>query len=298
MAESFTSDFKRFFGRGLAILLPTAVTLWLLWQAFGFIYANVAQPINKATRFGVLWAVPLALDEEELPDWFRVTPEELATARANLPTRATTTSDKELKRSLRAEYLAEFWKDHWYLNLTGLFIAIMLIYLAGVLLGNIAGRSIYQAVERLITRIPGFKQVYPHVKQVVDLILGDRKMAFSKVVLVEYPSKDIWTIGFLTGHSVRDIDDPAGGAVVSVFIPTSPTPFTGFTINVRDNAYKEMDMTIEEALRFVITAGVLTPDSPKPGEEPLPIPKPFLGPIADVSDHPDADPQRDAENKA
>lgn len=282
MAESFTSDFKRFFGRGLAILLPTAVTLWLLWQAFGFIYANVAQPINKATRFGVLWAVPLALDEDELPDWFRVTPEELATARANLDTRASSTPDNELKRNLRAKYLADFWKDHWYLNLTGLFIAIMLIYLAGVLLGNFAGRSIYQAVERLITRIPGFKQVYPHVKQVVDLILGDRKMAFSKVVLVEYPSKDIWTIGFLTGHSIRDIDKSAGGQVVSVFIPTSPTPFTGFTINVRKEAYKELDMSIEEALRFIITAGVLTPDSPKPGEAGSPILDPILGPIASI----------------
>ncbi|MCA9303208.1 MAG: DUF502 domain-containing protein [Phycisphaerales bacterium] len=282
MAESFTSDFKRFFGRGLAILLPTAVTLWLLWQAFGFIYANVAQPINKATRFGVLWAVPLALDEKDLPDWFRVTPEELATARASLQSRESSTTDKELKRDLRAKYLADFWKDHWYLNLTGLFIAIMLIYLAGVLLGNIAGRSLYQAVERLITRIPGFKQVYPHVKQVVDLILGDRKMAFSKVVLVEYPSKDIWTIGFLTGHSVRDIDQSAGGQVVSVFIPTSPTPFTGFTINVRKQAYKELDMTIEEALRFIITAGVLTPDSPKPGEAPSQILDPMIGPIADI----------------
>ena len=282
MAESFTSDFKRFFGRGLAILLPTAVTLWLLWQAFGFIYANVAQPINKATRFGVLWAVPLAFDEDELPDWFRVTPEELATVRANLDTRASSTPDNELKRNLRAKYLADFWKNHWYLNLTGLFIAIMLIYLAGVLLGNFAGRSIYQAVERLITRIPGFKQVYPHVKQVVDLILGDRKMAFSKVVLVEYPSKDIWTIGFLTGHSIRDIDKSAGGQVVSVFIPTSPTPFTGFTINVRKEAYKELDMSIEEALRFIITAGVLTPDSPKPGEPGSPIPDPILGPIASI----------------
>ena len=91
-------------------------------------------------------------------------------------------------------------------------------------------------------------------------------MAFSQVVLVEYPSKEIWTIGFLTGHSMRDIDEHAGAQVVSVFIPTSPTPFTGFTINVPEDKTVKMDMTMEEALRFVITAGVLTPDSPKPGE--------------------------------
>ncbi len=266
MPESFTSDFKRFFGRGLAILLPTAVTLWLLWQAFGFIYSTVAQPINRATRFGVLWVVPLTIDEESLPAWFKVTDEELVQARAKLEPRDAAIADTTLKHELRARYLAKFWADHWYLNLTGLFIAIMLIYLAGVLLGNFFGRSLYQATERLITRIPGFKQVYPHVKQVVDLILGDRKMAFSKVVLVEYPSKDIWTVGFLTGHSMRDIDEHAGQKVVSVFIPTSPTPFTGFTINVCEEKTITMDMTMEEALRFVITAGVLTPDSPKPSE--------------------------------
>ncbi len=278
MADSFTSDFKRFFGRGLAILLPTAVTLWLLWQAFGFIYSTVAQPINSATRLSVLWVVPRAFDEDKLPEWFQVTDDELITARLDLDAREASITDAALRHELRAGYLTDFWEKHWYLNLTGLFIAIMLIYLAGVLLGNFAGRSIYQSIERLITQIPGFKQVYPHVKQVVDLVLGDRKLAFSKVVLVEYPSKGIWTIGFLTGHSIRDIDQHAGKTVVSVFIPTSPTPFTGFTINVPEDAFIEMDMTIEEALRFVITAGVLTPDSPKPGELPADTPTPQPAP--------------------
>jgi uncharacterized membrane protein len=258
MAESFSSDFKRFFTRGLAILLPTAVTLWLLWQAFGFIYNTVAQPINRATRLTVIWVVPKVMDEEELPAWFQVTDVEVAEAREFREIRETVT-DASVTLMLRREYLAQFWRDHRYLNLTGLFIAIMLIYLAGVLLGNIVGKSLYGRVENLITRIPGFKQVYPHVKQVVDMIMGDQKLAFSKVVIVEYPSAGIWTVGFLTGHSLREIDGPAGGSVVSVFIPTSPTPFTGFTINLPKEKVIEIQMTIEEALRFVITAGVLAP---------------------------------------
>ena len=258
MADSFTSDFKRFFARGLAILLPTAVTLWLLWQAFGFVFNNVAQPINKATRFAVIWVVPKVTDEEKLPEWFRVTPEEIVLARKERDVRSTV-PDSELSFQLRREYLAKFWRDHPYLNLTGLFIAIMLIYLAGVLLGNIVGKSMYARVERLITRVPGFKQVYPHVKQVVDMIIGDKKMAFSKVVIVEYPSQGIWTVGFLTGNSMREIDAIAGATVVSVFIPTSPTPFTGFTINLPKEKVIEIQMSIEEALRFVITAGVLAP---------------------------------------
>lgn len=258
MADSFTSDFKRFFSRGLAILLPTAVTLWLLVQAFGFVFNNVAQPINRATRFAVIWVVPQVRDEDKLPAWFQVTDEQLVEIRDARDIRESV-SDESLRLDLRKEYLAQFWLDHRYLNLTGLFIAIMLIYLAGVLLGNIMGKSVYARIERLITHIPGFKQVYPHVKQVVDMIMGDNKLAFSKVVIVEYPSAGIWTVGFLTGNSIREIDGPAGGKVVSVFIPTSPTPFTGFTINLPKEKVIEIQMSIEEALRFVITAGVLAP---------------------------------------
>lgn len=269
MADSFTSDFKRFFSRGLAILLPTAVTLWLLWQAFGFVYNTVAQPINKATRITVIWVVPKVMDEEKLPEWFQVTAAEIAEARANRPEIRENVSDASVRLTLRREYLQKFWREHPYLNLTGLFIAIMLIYLAGVLLGNIVGKSLYSKVERLITRIPGFKQVYPHVKQVVDMVMGDKKMAFSKVVVVEYPHDGIWTVGFLTGNSIRQIDDVAGDRVVSVFIPTSPTPFTGFTINLPQSKVKELSMTVEEALRFVITAGVLAPgDMPSDESDP------------------------------
>jgi len=256
--ETFMSDFRRFFVRGLAILLPTIVTLWLLWQAFVFAFSNVAQPINSATRLGVIWIVPQVLSEEELPDWFSITDSDLARERAQRGVDKSV-GDSVLRRDIRREYLREFWSDHWYLNLTGLVIAIVLIYLAGVLLGNIVGRSIYTRIEHLITQVPGFKQIYPHVKQLVDMVLGEKKMAFSKVVLVEYPKEDVWTVGFLTGTSTREIDSTAGGGVVSVFVPTSPTPFTGFTINVRKERAIEMSMTVDEALRFVITAGVLAP---------------------------------------
>ena len=264
MAESFTSDFKRFFSRGLAILLPTAVTLWLLVQAFGFVYNNVAQPINRATRFAVIWVVPQIWEEDKLPDWFQVTEQDLASARQS-PDIREAVSDDTIRLNLRRKILAELWASHWYLNLTGLVVATMLVYLAGVLLGNIMGKSVYARLERLITRIPGFKQVYPHVKQVVDMIMGESKMAFSKVVLVQYPSPGIWTVGFLTGNSIRQIDTAAGATVVSVFIPTSPTPFTGFTINLPKDQVIEMQMSIEEALRFVITAGVLAPGVIPPG---------------------------------
>ena len=264
MGNSFGHDFKHFFGRGLAILLPSIVTLWLLWQAFGFVYKNVAEPINSLTRQAVVWVVPRVLPDDKLPGWFQVPEERVQAFRAQRKDEVRpTTTDAQIRHSLRRDYLRTYWSEHWYLNLTGLLIAIVLIYLAGVLVGNFFGRTLYARVERLISRIPGFKQVYPHVKQVVDLIMGDKKMAFSKAVLVEYPSPGIWTVGFLTGDSIRSIDKHAGAKVVTVFIPTSPTPFTGFTISVAREKVLDIDLPMEAALRFVITAGVLTPDADK-----------------------------------
>jgi uncharacterized membrane protein len=260
MADSFMGDFKRFFGRGLAILLPTIVTLWILWQAFSFVYTNVAEPINRATRMAVIWAVPQIYSPQSAPEWYTISEEEIRQAKVSDRFRANT-PDALVVRDLRREWLRRYWSDNWWLNLTGFFVAILLIYMAGLLLSNFFGRSLYHRVERLIAAIPGFKQVYPHVKQVVDLVMGEKKMAFSKVVLVEYPSAGIWTLGFLTGDSLRAIDLPAGGRVSSVFIPTSPTPFTGFTINVRSEKVIVVDVSVEEALRFVITAGVLTPET-------------------------------------
>ncbi len=258
---TFEGDFKKFFGRGLAILLPSVLTLWILWQAFVFVFQNVAEPINAGTQTVVLWVVPRVVDDADLPDWFVIDRGEINDARVSKAFRPGA-SDDVIRAGLRRQYLQQYWDKYWILNLTGLFVAILLIYLAGVLLSNLIGKRVYARLERLISQIPGFKQVYPHVKQVVDLILGEKKMAFRDVVIVQYPSEGIWTIGFLTGTSIREIDEPAGEAVSSVFIPTSPTPFTGFTINVPRSKIHRLDMSVEEALRFVLTAGVLTPDDP------------------------------------
>ncbi len=259
--KTFEGDFKKFFGRGLAILLPSILTLWILWQAFVFVFSNVAGPINAGTRSAIVWIVPLVMGDESLPEWFVVSHEDLAQARQSGDYRPSI-SDTLIENDLRKQFLAQYWQDRWYLNLTGLFLAILLIYLAGVLLSNFLGKRLYSSLERLISRIPGFKQVYPHVKQVVELVLGENKMAFRDVVLVEYPSPGIWTVGFLTGTSISQIETRVGAPISSVFIPTSPTPFTGFTINVARTKIVHLDISVEQALRFVITAGVLTPENP------------------------------------
>jgi len=239
--DSFGSDFKRFFFRGLGILLPSIVTLWILWQAFSFLLKTVAGPINRGIHWAFVWAAPRIVGEGGMPSWYM---------------------KGDAKGSV--EGFRKVWAQYPALDAIGLLVAMGLVYLIGMLLGGFFGRQVYSRVEALIARVPGFKQIYPHVKQVVDLIMGEKAMAFNRVVLVEWPRREVWTLGFVTGNSLQGAREAGGGEMVSVFVPTTPTPFTGFVVNVRADDVKDMPLSMDEALRFVITAGVLTPEKDKP----------------------------------
>lgn len=272
---TFTADFKQFFLRGLAVLLPTVLTLWLLVQAYLFVEARVAEPINRAIRQGVLWVIPRTIPEDRLPAWFVVRDQEVRAFRASLERQGTRAarsllarSDAELRAIIRAEELRRYWDDHWYFRFIGLFVAVVLIYLAGLLLGGLIGRSIYGQIERFLTRIPVFRQVYPHVKQVVDLVLGERSIAFKKVVLIEYPRKGVWTMAFVTGADLRGAAAIAGADVLTVFVPSTPTAFTGITVTVRRDEAIDVPISVDEALRFILTGGVLTPQTTPPHQLP------------------------------
>ena len=262
MAEhkTFMDDFKRFFGRGLGILLPSVLTLWILTQLLFFLNNNVGEPINRGVRMAVVEVYPHLVSEKNLPALFWIDPTEIAQARIAKQIRGVEDmTDREVRKILRRQKLRAAWKQHWYLNATGLIIAIVVIYFAGRFLGGYLGRQIYDRLESLLARVPGFKQVYPHVKQVVHMVLGEAPIAFNRVVMVEYPRKGIWTIGLVTGSSLRAINRAAGEDVMTVFIPTSPTPFTGFAINVPASGVIDVPMSVEEAIRFFITGGVLVP---------------------------------------
>ncbi|MBZ0173078.1 MAG: DUF502 domain-containing protein [Phycisphaerales bacterium] len=274
--RSFNGDFKRFFGRGLGILLPSIVTLWLLFQAFVFVFNTVAEPINRGLRTGVIRVIPMAFAEEDMPTWFIVTDEQVTLRQGRRKIEGLSEMSRgKIREEIRRRQFRDEWGKHWYLNGLGFIVAIVLIYLAGLLLGNYLGKTIYLRVESLIARIPGFKQVYPHVKQVVDLIFGEnsRMKAFSEVVLVQYPREGIWSLGFVTGKSFQQVRDSMGGETVTIFIPTSPTPMTGFVINVLRKDTKTLDVTIDQALRFVITAGVLTPEHDVSASDPSGTPR-------------------------
>jgi uncharacterized membrane protein len=252
--RTFGGDFKRFFLRGLVVLLPTVLTLWIVVKAYQFIDGAIAEPINGTVRLTLANVAPVW---EPLRTKFDPTAPELAAALASSPKPVTADA---LRIRMRNENIQAWWNAHWYMNLIGLVVAIVAVYITGHLLGGFFGRQIYRRIERLITTLPIFKQVYPYVKQIVDFLFSDDKaIKFNRVVLVEYPRKGIWSVGFQTGSSMRSIAAAAGEAV-TVFIPSSPTPFTGYAITVPRNEVMELPISVEEAVRFIVSGGVLVPE--------------------------------------
>lgn len=260
--RTFTGDFRQFFFRGLTILLPSVLTIWILVQAYRFVDQNIAQPINGICRIVVIRATPLIYrDESKRPDWYFVTEEELNAERARrVSERLPALNDNLLAHDIRVKSLKAWWVKHRTLNLIGLGLAIVLFYLAGRVLGGFVGRRIANRAERLMARVPVFKQIYPYVKQIVDFILGEKQIEFKRVALVQYPREGIWSLGFITSKPAGQWGKIAGQEnLVTLFIPSSPTPFTGYTITLPRSDVYELDITPEEALRFTVSGGVLAP---------------------------------------
>ena len=256
-ARTFSSDFKRFFLRGLVVLLPSVLTLWIVVKAYQFVDNTIAEPINGWVRVGMIHVAtawePLRAEFDPSETAIQVETNARETAGVAPLSRA------RIRADLRAANIRQWWADHWFLDLIGLIVAIIAVYVAGRLLGGFFGRHIYRRLENFITALPVFKQVYPYVKQVVDFLFSDdRPIKFNRVVVMEYPRKGIWSVGFLTGDTMTSIARESGDAV-TVFIPSSPTPFTGYTITVPRSEVIELPITVEEAIRFAVTGGVLIP---------------------------------------
>ena len=165
-----------------------------------------------------------------------------------------------------AAELDKLWIDA-ALSVAGFLLALISVCIVGAILASVVGKSLWHLVEKFIMNTPFLKQVYPYVKQITDFLFTqkDKKTMFSSVVAIEYPRKGIWSMGLVTGSGLKKIVDKVEKEFLTVLIPTSPTPFTGFVIMVEKEQTIKLDLTIEEALRFTVSAGVVTPEASEPG---------------------------------
>ncbi len=141
----------------------------------------------------------------------------------------------------------------------GAVLTLAMIFLTGLLAANFIGQKLVSWWEKLLARIPVVNSVYNSVKQVSDTIFSPNGNAFRKAVLVNYPHQESWTIAFLTGQPGGDVVNHLSGEYVSVYVPTTPNPTSGFFLMMPASKVVELDMTVDEALKYIISMGVVAP---------------------------------------
>lgn len=143
----------------------------------------------------------------------------------------------------------------------GVIITLLVIFLTGLFAANFIGSKLVALGDALVARIPLVRSVYIGVKQVAHTIFTPNGQSFRKVLLVEFPRKGVWSLAFQTGESSKEINDALHEEeMVSYFIPTTPNPTSGFLMMASRSQVKEVDMTVDQALKFVISLGVVQPN--------------------------------------
>ena len=162
--------------------------------------------------------------------------------------------------------LPQKWRLETYLGLKvpgqGFLIAIVVLFVTGVLAANVLGHKILEGWDSLLGRIPVVKSIYSSVKKVSESLLSDNSRSFKTPVLVPFPQPNIWTIAFVSGSVPQSVSNvlPEPTDYVSVYVPTTPNPTGGYYIMVRQSDIRELDMTVDEALKYVISLGMVMPD--------------------------------------
>ncbi len=230
---------RTFFIRGLKALLPTLITisliLWvwdLLWQQLGRHLIWVIQNVQYQ----------LAGEEAQWAKIYR-----MWTTASGEPT--------------------------WWSQLLGVSFSLLLVYIVGLLVGNLIGRTFWKLGEALAMKIPVVRAIYPAVKQVTDFLLQERRSEHfenSRVVACRPHANQIWSIGLVTGPGLKSLSEVTKEEMVTVFIPSSPTAFSGYVMVVPRSEVIELPLKVEEAMRLLISGGVLSPQKPQtPGKAKL-----------------------------
>ncbi len=225
----FVDDFRRFFLRGLAALLPTLLTVGLVVWIWNFLWNNVGQFVIVGLRWG-LWSI------------YKGTASPWA-------------QSGYIYRKLNNEDFGT--------RVLGVSLAVLLIYVVGVFVGNLLGRTAWRLAEVGVMKIPVVSAIYPAVKQITDFLLSERTEQFqgSAVVAVEPHEKGIWSIGLVTGPGLRALASATGQDMITVFVPSSPTAFSGYVLVVPRESVIELPLKVEEAMRLLVSGGVITPEA-------------------------------------
>jgi uncharacterized membrane protein len=183
-----------------------------------------------------------------------------------------TTLDQTLllvPESLRPEALFGF-----HIPGLGVVLSFVILVGTGIIAANFFGQRLILAWESILGRIPFVKSIYSSVKQVSDTLLSENGTAFRKALLVEFPRPGCWTIAFLTGAPADAVAAHLSVEHVSVYVPTTPNPTGGYFVMVPKSSIRELDMSVDEALKYIISMGVVAPRNPSVVRDRTPLPHP------------------------
>ena len=150
---------------------------------------------------------------------------------------------------------------------SGIILVLLIILITGVMVTNILGRKVVTLWERVLNKIPGFRNIYNVLKKVSDTVFNSSTESFRKAFLIQYPSKGIWVIAFQSGDYRGEAESIIGEEIMNLFVPTTPNPTSGFFVLMAKKDAFELDMSVEQAFKLVISAGVVTPNSDKIKDE-------------------------------
>lgn len=153
------------------------------------------------------------------------------------------------------------WYTAYWLDVLGIVGAVVGLCVAAYLLGTLIGARLLEWLESLVIRLPLLRKIYPGAKQVSEFFFSERPVEFRRVVAVQFPRPGYWMVGFVTGRGLGAIARAAGKELVSVFVPTTPAPVTGFVVSVPREEVVDLPLTIDEAFQYLISAGVILPAS-------------------------------------
>jgi uncharacterized membrane protein len=223
---------RTFFIRGLKALLPTLITLSLMLWVWDLLWEQLGRHM-----IWVIQNVQYQLAGEEA-QWSKIY--RMWTTPAGEPT--------------------------WWSKLFGVSLSLLLVYIVGLLVGNLIGRTFWKLGEALVMKIPVVRAIYPPVKQVTDFLLQERSTSQfenSRVVACRPHANQIWSIGLVTGPGLESLSAVAKEEMVTVFVPSSPTAFSGYVMVVPRSEVVELPLKVEEAMRLLISGGVLSPQNPE-----------------------------------
>lgn len=249
-------NFRTYFFRGMAALLPTILTIWIFFQCYLFIQGNIGKPINHGIVQLVVATTewPVVMEDQKRSYAMKLYPE--LQGQASLIDMKI--HDESFVQEVRTAIAEEFWVTGKG-QVTGFLVAVVGVCFIGAFLASVVGRTLWRLIENMIANIPLISKVYPYIKQITDFVFMKKKMTFNQVVAIQYPRKGVWSVALVTGIGLKKVINAVEKEVLTVFVPSSPTPFTGYVIMTPKDETIELDMTVQEAMRFTISGGVITP---------------------------------------